>query len=565
MRTIGFEMTRLGKLFRNSIFGLLAFTVHIVASLILLRFLNSQLGLEIVGLNALLVSAIAGLAVVDIGLTTAIEFALYKPLNEKNYEQVALLVRYFRGVYLTIGAIMVAIALAIFPFIPMITQNEFTHLQVLPAFAIFLTQTFLSYFFAYNHKLLFADQKQFISSIVASCGRIVTSGLQILILLTVPLSSLNTFYLVLGVMLFVSIGFNVGITVFVKKRYPFLGKYKGKPAPELLEPTKQNMLAFAFHRIGDVALVGKDALIVSALLGTVVAGYLANYMQLVTSMNLLAIAIFSGVVATFGNLLATESKETVYQKYKKVKFLNFFFFVIVTTAIFILSRDFLYAAILPPEASEQAIFHQVVMGFLAANMFLFGYSSILRHFRVSAGAYNPDKWFQLLFVAIGIGLSVGLGFALRPLGDMWGILGVLIGTTVAWILRDIVVLPIISKKHIHGGKRREYYKRFGIDFAVAVVTVTLVGVIYHFLRMAIENIALRMLTGIALSLIIPIAIMGLVYHKTEEFIYLRGIFKRLFGKKENVGEVIQESVDEMVGEVEFSESKTEAAEDIIDV
>ena len=560
-------MSRLSKLFINSLFGLLAFTVHIVASLILQRFLNAQLGLEIVGLNALLISSIGALAVVDIGLTTAIEFALYKPLAEKDHEKVALLVRYFRKVYLTIGGIIVAVALVIFPILPSLTGGYFSFLFVLPPFLLFLTHSFSTYFFSYNHKLLFADQKQFISSISAVLTRILTSGIQIVLLLTLPFGEQFTYYLFLMVMLGVSIGFNIGITIFVKKRYPYLNKYKGKLSKEFMAPTQQNVLAFGLHRIGDVVFVAKDTFLVSAILGVFWAGVFANYTLLVTNLNLLSVAIFSGVVATFGNMLANEPRESVYQKFKKVKFLNFFFFTLAATVLFVLANDFLYEIILPPDAGAEYVFRQHTIVFLAINMFLFGYSAILRHIRVAAGAYNPDKWFQILFVFIGVGLSVGLGFALRPFGELHGITGVLIGTTVTWVLRDIVVLPIIAKKHIHNGKRREYYVRFFIDLGIAAACVAICAVIYFFaIQPYIANRAARLVTGFIICLVIPSAIMLAVYHRTEEFAYLKKTLKRLWLqlRKKKEPEVAEEPVIEDVEILEHIEREQQQVEEVLE-
>jgi len=71
--------------------------------------------------------------------------------------------------------------------------------------------------------------------------------------------------------------------------------------------------ALMLHRIGDMARLQTDAIIISSCLGVVWVGLIGTYKMIVNSVSGYVNLIFNSVISSFGNLIATESREKQFQ------------------------------------------------------------------------------------------------------------------------------------------------------------------------------------------------------------------------------------------------------------
>lgn len=75
-----------------------------------------------------------------------------------------------------------------------------------------------------------------------------------------------------------------------------------------------------FHKVGDVARLQTDSMIISGFINVTLVGYVGNYNMILTSVSNFVNIIFNSVLSSFGNLIATESREKQYQVFRVYRF-----------------------------------------------------------------------------------------------------------------------------------------------------------------------------------------------------------------------------------------------------
>ncbi len=500
-------MSRIKNLFRNSVIGMLSFVLSTVATFILQRYFVRILGYSIQGLNAVFTNIINTLSIVELGIGMAIVFSLYKPLADKDEKKIALLIGLYRKIYLIIGVVVVAMGLAAIPLLTVLTKHEFSLGYLIPIHLLFLANSFLSYLFTYNHTLLSADQKQYMVSLTTVGIKTVAAAIQLCVLILT-----KNFYLYLSVNIVVNAIFNVFLTLYVRKQYPYIKKTVGSLSKEETAPIKENVWALMFHRVGNYLVAGVGGLVISALLGTTVAGYYSNYVYLSTALISLITSIFAGITATFGNMVVKESQEVILSNFKRARFINFVFYAIAAAGAFVLIND-----ILTVWLDGETVLDFTFLLLFVLNFFITGYSAMLGNLRAAAGVFKPDKYLHIIIAVINIGMS----FAFVTL---IGAAGALLGITISLFIKELTILPLIGKKYIYGGKARDYYLSFILDFFVALTAVVLCWFTYS--KFGGINIYLKIFAGAAVCIAIPAAIIFITYFKTDEFKYLITLIKR---------------------------------------
>lgn len=88
----------------------------IVVGLIAQKLFLHILGTEYLGLNGLFDTILSMLCIVELGVGTAIIYNLYKPIVEKNTEQIKSLMLFYRKAYNIITSIIFVLGICVIPF-----------------------------------------------------------------------------------------------------------------------------------------------------------------------------------------------------------------------------------------------------------------------------------------------------------------------------------------------------------------------------------------------------------------------------------------------------------------
>ena len=170
---------------RNIVFGGIQRVHHILFPFLIRTVMIYTLGIEYLGLNSLFTSILQVLNLTELGIGSAMVYAMYKPIAEHDTETICALMQLYKKCYRIIGAIIAVVGLAIVPFIRLLVSGSIpddVNLTVL--YLLNLAATVLSYWlFAYRNCLLVAHQRTDISSKVTIVVNTVQFALQIAVLI----------------------------------------------------------------------------------------------------------------------------------------------------------------------------------------------------------------------------------------------------------------------------------------------------------------------------------------------------------------------------------------------
>ena len=118
---------------------------------------------DYVGINGLFSNILNILSVSELGVGTAITFALYKPIAVDDKEKQKSLMLLFKKFYFFVGLFVLLAGLALIPFLDILMKDtpKVDHLIFL--YCLFLVNTVLSYVSIYKRTLIDAHQQNYIS------------------------------------------------------------------------------------------------------------------------------------------------------------------------------------------------------------------------------------------------------------------------------------------------------------------------------------------------------------------------------------------------------------------
>ena len=138
--------------------------------ILLLTFIGRKIfiqyiGIEYLGINGLFYNILTLLSMADLGLGTAMNVSLYKPIAENDIRKLSALLNYFRQIYCFIAIAVTVIGFAIIPFLPYIVNvdSEIPHLYLY--YVVFVLKNTVSYLFVYKSSIINADQKNYLGRV----------------------------------------------------------------------------------------------------------------------------------------------------------------------------------------------------------------------------------------------------------------------------------------------------------------------------------------------------------------------------------------------------------------
>ena len=183
------------------------------------------LSADYLGVSGLFTNVLSMLSLAELGIGSAVVYALYKPLAEHDDDKIASLVKLYGTAYRTIGLIIATVGIILMPFLKIIiNEPPQIHESIYLLYTIYLLNTSSSYFFSYRTSLLSAAQQNYIVIGVNYAVTICQSIIQ--------MAWLVLTHNYLGYLLIQSAGtliYNIVASRIATKRYPFIKKKDIKP------------------------------------------------------------------------------------------------------------------------------------------------------------------------------------------------------------------------------------------------------------------------------------------------------------------------------------------------
>lgn len=494
---------------KNIIFGLGGNVVIMLVRFVLRQIFIMKLGETLIGVEDLYTEVLTMLSLAELGVGTALNYSLYGPVARGEKEKVKSYMLLYKKAYRAIAIVIAAVGVALLPFLPVIVKNPgfLTLGQLRLYYLIFLFNTVSSYFVAYKYSLANAEQKNYIQTNADTVSKLVTVVLQLLGLFVLP-----NYLLYLLILAGVGLAQKVFMSRYLNRKYPLLKEKEIQPlSKEETDVVVKKTKALMLHRIGDMARLQTDAIIISSFLGVVWVGLIGTYKLIVNSVSNYVNVIFNSVISSFGNLIATEGKERQFQLFKVYRFFGIWIYGFSAVGFFLLLSPLVELYV----GKENVLAASIISWFLI-DYFFKGERVVLSNFKTAAGIFEQDKYLTLIQGIVNLVISIVLVQEI-------GMTGVFIGTVVSGLIANITKPVIIY---------RICFERSAVSyFRESVKYLAVIGAALAIL-IPLQNALMPQVTilkFILMMLIITVTFNGiflLVFGRSEEFKYLYQMIKR---------------------------------------
>lgn len=509
----------------NIIMGVLSFAERTVFNQF---FIEDYLGLYSFNNNIIYI-----LSFFELGLSTAVAYSLYEPLELGQRDRIAAIMSFFRKAYIIIGVLILTSGILILPVLPLLIKTSVPMSNVRLYFILFLLGNVSSYFINYRNILLNADQAQYRITLVTNISWTVLYALDIVIAVTT-----RNFLLYSISILAVSLVKNIILNRITSREFPYLKEksYKIKLDGDTKDKIIRNTKGLIATRLGIAMVTCTDSLLISALVGTNVLGKYSNYQMLTTGLMTLAVMLPQSITASIGNAGVTESKRTMSRAFSVLDLSSFFIYATLSILLFNVINPIVATFFGPTRTLP---FSTVVI--ICTNFYLQAMRELLLSYKTSLGLYWEDRKRP-----IAEGLTNLISSII--LGHFWGLNGILIGTMLTSVCINFVIEPRVIFHHGFGRSAYGFYLSNILRFILVVVLSALTHMITSSVsistmitgELAIGNFRIGLgslsefLFNAVSSLLITLTVFLLVFGRTESVRVIRETLRKAKGKKKNV-------------------------------
>lgn len=489
----------------NTVVSFASQLIIIALGFISRRVLIYQVGVQYLGINGLMSNILTVFSLAESGIGVAIGYALYKPLADNDTEKVKSLMRFFKRTYHLLALLTALLGLAFYPFLPYFLKGN-TAPDTNAIYFLFLFSSVVSYLWVYKTTLNSSDQNKYLYTIANTLTQIAVLILKIAILYYT-----QNYILFLSVDIGTTILKNLIFSFVVDKRYPYL---KEKNVLPLDIDTKKglfkNIKALFIGKVGYIISECSDNLVISSIVSVTSLGLYSNYVTLITSVSGFVTTFSSGVTASLGNLIASESKEYAYEVYKRIDFINYWLYTFSGICLLCLIEPFVAIWL-----GRDFILSRGVLVLAVVIYFLKGINSGIDIVKNAAGLFFPDRYVPALEAMLNLVISVALAFR-------YGILGVLAGTLISFLVFSFWTKPYFVYRDVFKVPFTKYIvwegKKILIALILALISYYLISLI------SIQNIILSFCIKAIVALILSNGLLFLLYYRTVEFDYIKSLF-----------------------------------------
>ena len=491
--------TGLGGYIINTILGF-------ICRMVFVRCLSA----DYLGISGLFTNILTMLSLAELGIGSAIVYALYKPLAENDERKIASLVDFYGKAYRAIGIIIGIIGLCLMPFLNVIIRDVPNIKEsIYLLYFIYLFNTASTYFFSYRSSLIIAAQQNYI-----------VIGLNYII--TILQSIVQMVYLLItreyiGYLLIQTAGtliYNILISYIAVRKFPYI---KGKNIESLREKEKKSLFRdirdLTIYKISGLLVNSTDNIITTFFNGLATTGMASNYTLFTTTLTALLNQVFNGLTASIGNYNATESKERQYEMFNFLNMMNFWIFSWASIGIIYVSNDLVSLCF-----GGNYVLGIEIPIILAINFYTVGMQNAVWTFKQTLGLFKYGRFIQIFTAVINIIFSVLLGYK-------YGLAGILFATFIARLFTNLWYDPYIIYNHGFFRNPLEYLVKYLRYLIVMIINLTICGFCCSFIKV---TLIFSILAKIVICSIVPNVVCIILFYNKNEFKYLKVLLKKVF-------------------------------------
>ena len=456
------EVSRTARVIQNAKVALFFYCINLILQFFSRKIFLDYLGAELLGLNTTAQNLLQFLNLAESGIGAAVAFALYKPLSQKNRQEIIDIVSLQGWFYRWVGLFVIAGSVVLMAFFPWIfAKADVPLIYAYGTFIAFLISALLGYFVNYKMIVLSADQKEYKITIETQSIKVIKVLIQMLAIWKLPHGYVC--WMVLEAL--AAICTSLRLNQRIKKEYPWLvpqvskGNTLKKQYSFILIKTKQ----LFFHRIGAYVLGQTTPLIIYAYTTLTVVAIYGNYLVLMGGCLMLTDAFFRGFNASIGNLISEGNHKLIKRTFWEILTLRLFLAGLICFGIYVLSDQFVtlwlgekYVLPALPLLLMTAIYF--IQMSRTCDIFLWGY-----------GLFR-DIWAPLVESLLNLSLSVFLGI-------YWGLSGILFGV----LFSQIIVVNSWKAYFLYKDGFKETILEYLIFYTKKIILLFLLLILLNFL------------------------------------------------------------------------------------
>lgn len=427
---------------RNLVFGVINRAASMLMPFLSRTALIYILGMEYVGLNSLFASILQVLNLADLGIGTAIVYALYEPVANDDERTIRALMNYYRRVYRAIGVVIAILGLIALPFLPRLIKGEPpADVNITILYLVYLFNTVISYWlFAYKQALPTAMQRVDVVSNVNTATNVILNLLQV-----VALVLTKNYYAFLILVPACTVLNNLLMSAYVDRAYPML-KPEGMITAEQRASIRKRVVGLTIQRVCATTRNSLDSIFLSTFLGLTITAMYDNYFLLMNVVTALLSVVTTAVLPTVGNSIVTESHE---KNYSDMRNMNFVYMLV--SGWFSICLLCLYQPFMRLWAGPQNTFPDVIAALFVVYCYALKLGDIISLYASGAGLWWEMRWRAIAESVLNIALNYIL---IR----LWGVAGIVSATLISILLVNFGMgTQIIFSNYFQNGKITEYF------------------------------------------------------------------------------------------------------------
>lgn len=472
----------------NSVMGLVEELAAIIVAFILPRLILSVYGSVYNGLTTSITQFLQCAVLLRCGIGGATRAALYKPLAEKNEEEINSIVKatdlFMKKIGVILGVSIITFA-AIYPFF---VAAEFDWFFTFSLFLIIGVSTFAESFFGITYMILLqADQMLWISSLLRTVCYILN------LVVSVILIRLNcSIHIVKLGSAIVYVIYPIVLQLYIRRKYRI--NLHVQPNNKAIS---HRWDAF-WHQFSLFIMDNTDVIVLTVLTNMLEVSVYSVYSLVVYGIRRLVMAFSNGLEAAFGNMLAKKEDKALLENLSVVETIIYTVSTIVYTVSFVMVLSFV--RIYTNGVHDVDYLRPMFAYILLISQFFYCIRLPYQMVVQAAGRYKETKYIAIIEPVLNISLSIAL--VIR-----YGLVGVAIGTLAASFFKTVMFARYMSASV---AKRPQWImvKKCVISFVEAICAV----IVVQFLRLqAPQSYIVWVFQAVIVTAITTLIVVGVNY------------------------------------------------------
>ena len=452
------------KFFKEIVLNL-TITIGISITLFLVnRYFAFYLGVQNLGLMKLFTQLLAYLNLAEIGLASASTYALYKPLAEKNYKQISIVINIITSLYNKIFLFILLVGLLLNPIIPFFIKDKIVDKNIYLYWSLYVISTALSYSFVKYSVLFTADQKFGFVRLIQGGSKIFCQLLQILVII-----KLQSFLIFILSLILDNIIQYIFYKIHYKKHYSYIFKTEVKD-----KSITKNLKNLFWHKIAGLIVFNTDLILISKFISLEIVGIYASYQMIIQMIMTIINIVLNVLRPKIGKFIAENNKEKIFNYWRHLNILSLFGSILFSSCTYKLINDFIILWL-----GEKFILSKLTVFLILMNLFIQNFRGITDIFKDGSGFFD-DIQLPISEALINFILSI-------ILVQYIGLNGIVIGTIASNILIICIARPIMVFKRCFDRNTKDYIKIYGNYLILVIVSLLSCNFILKFISLKNVN------------------------------------------------------------------------------